>query len=133
MRIAKYVALRNAGTPGQDLRLLMVRDTTFHSYHAVLATRLHGQWLLLDNRWRRLIPDNEGRFFRPLFALDAPGVDRFAAAGGNHRRTHVKRIAKRIAKSARQYRLCRRSRPDERRRRLTFRLARSTPRSSSSA
>ena len=61
--IAKYVALRNAGTPARDLRLLMVRDTSARTYHAVLAARDAGKWLLLDNRWRRLIDDQRGAIF----------------------------------------------------------------------
>ena len=92
--IAKYVALRDAGTPAHDLRLLVVRDTTARSYHAVLAARQDGQWLLLDNRWRRLIPDNEARFFTPLFALNTVGVERFASARARHHQAPVKRIAK---------------------------------------
>lgn len=82
--VAKYVALLEAGTQARDLRLLVVRDTSARTYHAVLAARLNGQWLLLDNRWRRLIPDDKAQFFKPLFALNAAGVTRFAAAGGNH-------------------------------------------------
>lgn len=91
--IAKYVALLETGTPARDLRLLMVRDTTARTDHAVLAAHLDGHWLVLDNRWRRLIPDNEAQFFRPLFALNAAGVTRFAAAGGD-RRSHIKSTAK---------------------------------------
>ena len=92
--IAKYVALLEAGTPARDLRLLMVRDTTARTYHAVLAARLNGQWLLLDNRWRRLIADDEARFFTPLFALNAAGVERFAAARPDNRRAHIRRAAR---------------------------------------
>ena len=85
----------NAGTPARDLRLLVVRDKSVHSYHAVLAARANGQWLLLDNRWRRLIPDHEARFFKPLFALNTAGVERFTdvrVRADNHR-TPVKRTA----------------------------------------
>ena len=91
--IAKYVALRDAGTPLRDLRLLVVRDKSVHSYHAVLAARLNGRWLLLDNRWRRLIPDNEAQFFKPLFALNAAGVERFTTARAKIHRATIKRTA----------------------------------------
>ena len=93
--IAKYVALRSAGTPARDLRLLMVRDTSVRTYHAVLAARQDGQWLLLDNRWRRLIEDSKAPFFTPLFALNAAGVERFAATASN--RPAVKHTAKAAA------------------------------------
>ena len=90
--IAKYVALRNAGTPARDLRLLMVRDTTARTYHAVLAARHDGNWLLLDNRWRRLIEDTQAPFFTPLFALNAAGVERFAATSDS--RPHLRHLVK---------------------------------------
>ena len=83
--IAKYVALRYSGTPASYLRLLMVWDKSVRSYHAVLAARQQGQWLILDNRWRRLIPDNEAQFFTPLFALNSAGVERFAARANSPR------------------------------------------------
>ena len=93
--IAKYAALRDAGTPARDLSLLVVRDKSARSYHAVLAARLNGQWLLLDNRWRRLIPDHEARYFKPLFALNTAGVERFTAvrARASNHRTPVRRAA----------------------------------------
>ena len=93
--IAKYAALRDAGTPARDLRLLVVRDTTARTNHAVLAARQDGRWLLLDNRWRRLIPDHEARFFKPLFALNTAGVERFTAvrARASNHRTPVRRAA----------------------------------------
>lgn len=92
--IAKYVALRDAGTPARDLRLLVVRDTTARSYHAVLAARQDGQWFLLDNRWRRLIPDTEAQFFTPLFALNTVGVERFTSIRVDNHRAPVKRTAR---------------------------------------
>ena len=92
--IAKYVALRDAGTPARDLRLLVVRDKSARSYHAVLAARLNGGWLLLDNRWRRLIPDTEAQFFTPLFALNTVGVERFTSIRADNHRAPVKRIAR---------------------------------------
>lgn len=78
--IAKYVALRGAGTAANDLRLLIVRDTSARIDHAVLAVRDNGQWLVLDNRWSRLIEENQASFFTPLFALDAGGVQRYTTA-----------------------------------------------------
>lgn len=77
--IAKYVALRAAGVAAEDLQLLMVRDTSARTDHAVLAARDGGKWLLLDNRWSRLIDDEDAAFFVPLFALNDDGVRSFAA------------------------------------------------------
>jgi predicted transglutaminase-like cysteine proteinase len=77
--IAKYFALREAGLDASDLRLMLVRDNWAHLDHAVLAARLNGHWLVLDNRWSRLIEAADLKQFVPLFALNADGVKIFAA------------------------------------------------------
>jgi len=77
--IAKYVVLRAAGTPEDDLRVVLVRDRTVGQYHAVLAARQDGRWLVLDNRWPDLREDHEMKSFVPLFSLDSRGVSLFAA------------------------------------------------------
>jgi predicted transglutaminase-like cysteine proteinase len=77
--IAKYAALREAGVAAADLQILVVKDTAAGNDHAALAARVEGQWLILDNRWSRLLEENEAAFFTPLFALDAEGVKRFGA------------------------------------------------------
>ena len=76
--IAKYLALRETGMPAADLRLVIVRDTLAKEDHAVLAARLDGQWLLLDNRHHMLVESTEAKNFKPLFAFDHEGVRRFA-------------------------------------------------------
>jgi predicted transglutaminase-like cysteine proteinase len=72
--IAKYVALREAGFPEGELRLLLGRDRTVRQDHAVLAARLDGRWLILDNRWSELRDDSADLNFTPLFAVDRAGV-----------------------------------------------------------
>ncbi len=76
--IAKYVALREAGFPREDLRLVLVRDRAVRQDHAVLAARLDGQWLILDNRRNSLIEDGDATSFTPLFAINHDGVHLFA-------------------------------------------------------
>lgn len=76
--IAKYVALREAGFAESDMRLLLVRDRTVRQDHAVLAARLDGRWLILDNRWSNLREDNGELNFTPLFAINRDGVQLFA-------------------------------------------------------
>src|SRR5215469_2499210 len=66
--IAKYVALSAAGISPQDIRLVVVRDTAAGKSHAVVAVRLDGDWLILDNRRLALVRDRE---------LDGNGVRRF--------------------------------------------------------
>jgi len=77
--IAKYVALREAGTPEDDLRIVLVRDRAVGQYHAVVTARQDGHWLVLDNRWPDLREDGEMKSFVPLFTLDKRGVSLFAA------------------------------------------------------
>jgi predicted transglutaminase-like cysteine proteinase len=77
--IAKYVLLREAGLAAEDLRLLLVRDTSIRQDHAVLAVREGGRWLILDNRWTVVPESSEVRHLMPLFAIDHRGVKLFAA------------------------------------------------------
>jgi predicted transglutaminase-like cysteine proteinase len=72
--IAKYVALRAAGIPAKQLRVLLVRDNIARLDHAVLAANDDGHWYVLDNRWTAAVEDNDVRRFTPLFALDDQGV-----------------------------------------------------------
>lgn len=76
--IAKYLALREAGIAGEDMRLIIAEDTVAREDHAVLAVRLGESWLILDNRNHTLADAAEVRHLRPLYALDQVGVRRFA-------------------------------------------------------
>lgn len=76
--IAKYAALREAGFSESDMRVLLVRDRTVRQDHAVLAARLDGHWLILDNRWSNLREDNGELNFTPLFAINHDGVQLLA-------------------------------------------------------
>jgi predicted transglutaminase-like cysteine proteinase len=77
--IAKYVALTAAGFSRDNLQLVLVRDRAVREDHAVLAARLDGHWLILDNRFSTLTDDTEARSLTPLFAIDHHGVHLFAA------------------------------------------------------
>ena len=72
--IAKYVALREAGSASEDVRLLIVHDNKLHQDHAVVAARLDGHWLLLDNRRMLMVEDVDARQYQPLFEIDDEGV-----------------------------------------------------------
>jgi predicted transglutaminase-like cysteine proteinase len=78
--IAKYMALREAGVPPLDLRLVLVRDTHLQQDHAVLAARSDGRWLLLDNRRFSLVEDRDAYAYRPLAAF-GPDAGLFQLAG----------------------------------------------------
>ena len=72
--IAKYVALKEAGIAAEDVKLVIVRDLGFGGEHAVVAVRLDGHWIMLDNRWLTLVEDSKVRQIAPLFVLDQSGV-----------------------------------------------------------
>jgi predicted transglutaminase-like cysteine proteinase len=76
--IAKYVALRAAGVPASQMRVLLVHDNLARLDHAVLAAQDDSHWYILDNRWMTAVEDSEVRQFTPLFALDEQGVKRLA-------------------------------------------------------
>jgi len=71
---AKYVALRAAGFPSDDLRVIMGRDRTVRQDHAVLAARLDGRWLILDSQRAELIEYTRVPDLTPVFAIDNHGV-----------------------------------------------------------
>jgi predicted transglutaminase-like cysteine proteinase len=77
--IAKYVALREAGFPPEELRLVLVRDRAVRQDHAVLAAHLDDRWLILDNRRSELLADSDASSFTPLYAINHRGVQLFAA------------------------------------------------------
>jgi predicted transglutaminase-like cysteine proteinase len=76
--IAKFVALQLAGIAAKDLRLVILRDTVRHEDHAVVAARLDGRWLTLDNRHMVLVEDTQLRNHRPTFVIDRDGVREYS-------------------------------------------------------
>jgi predicted transglutaminase-like cysteine proteinase len=75
--IAKFVALRQAGVPASDLRIIIMRDIFHGEDHAVTAARLDGHWLMLDNRRMAMVEDSNVRNFRPLFEMDENGLRKY--------------------------------------------------------
>jgi len=75
--IAKYVALITAGVAEEDVRLVIVHDIATDQDHAVVAARLDGNWIVLDNRWFALVHDFEMRRAIPMFVLDHDGIRQF--------------------------------------------------------
>lgn len=77
--IVKYGVLRESGVAESDLKVLLVRDLAVRQDHAVLAVRVDGRWLVLDNRRATLLETGDLPHFMPLFAIDQAGVSLFAA------------------------------------------------------
>ena len=77
--IAKFAVLQDAGIPEQDLKVLLVRDLSVRQDHAVLAVRIEGRWLVLDNRRSGVAEARDLSDLMPQFAIDHHGVSLFAA------------------------------------------------------
>lgn len=75
--IAKYVALRQAGLAGGDVRIVILRDSVHNEDHAVAAARVEGHWLLLDNQRMAMVQDTDARNLRPLFVIDDAGIAKY--------------------------------------------------------
>jgi predicted transglutaminase-like cysteine proteinase len=75
--IAKFVALGEAGVPAEDLRIVILRNSIRLEDHAVVAARLDGHWLLLDNLRMAMIEDMQLRNYRPLYVVDHRGVRQY--------------------------------------------------------
>ena len=78
--IAKFVALQEAGVSPDDLRIVILRDDLRVEDHAVVAARLDGHWLTLDNRHMVLVEDHDVRRYRPIFLVDRDGVKAYSDA-----------------------------------------------------
>ncbi len=87
--IAKYVALKEAGVAAADVRLVIVRDLAVGQDHAVVAVRVDGSWIMLDNRWLALVQDIELPRVVPLFVLNDDGVKEFAPETADTRQATV--------------------------------------------
>ena len=77
--IVKYAALAAAGIPERHMKIVILTNAFPNEDHAVLAVRVEGEWLLLDNRRLALVRDTELTRATPKLVLDQAGVRRFVA------------------------------------------------------
>lgn len=80
--IVKYLALLEAGLSEDDMRIVILKRDFPNEDHAVLAVRVDGDWLILDNRTLTLVRDTDLMGAMPEFVLDRSGVRRFVSRGG---------------------------------------------------
>lgn len=79
--IVKFFALQEAGVSADDLRIVILRDDIRDEDHAVVAARLDGNWLMLDNLRMAMAGDQQVRdYYRPVFLIDHDGVKRYLGA-----------------------------------------------------
>ena len=75
--IVKYLALLDAGIPENDVKIVVFKNVFPIEDHAVLAARVDGDWLILDNRTLTLVRDSDLTRAVPELVLDQGGVKRF--------------------------------------------------------
>jgi predicted transglutaminase-like cysteine proteinase len=83
--ILKYAALLEAGIPKDDVKIVILKNLFPNEDHAAVASRVDGQWLILDNRTLTLVRDTDVNRAIPQFVLDHEGVKRFNWAIRNRR------------------------------------------------
>jgi predicted transglutaminase-like cysteine proteinase len=71
---AKVVALYAAGTPLDDLWLVLGFDKAVQQHHMIAAVRLDGRWLLLENRTMVMFEDKDYPNFDLLFLINHESV-----------------------------------------------------------
>jgi predicted transglutaminase-like cysteine proteinase len=81
--ILKYLALLEAGLSEDDVKIVVVKNVFPNEDHAVVATRVDGEWLILDNRTLTLVRDTDLTRAIPEFVLDQRGVRHFVSKSRN--------------------------------------------------
>ena len=60
-----------------DLRIVILRDDVREEDHAVVAARLDGSWLMLDNRRMVMAEDRQVPYYHPVFLIYHDEVKRY--------------------------------------------------------
>jgi predicted transglutaminase-like cysteine proteinase len=71
--ISKYFSLRILGWPSDRLWMIVLQDMNLNVTHAVLAARLEGRTMILDNQVADLVDQGRIRHYRPIFGLSETG------------------------------------------------------------
>jgi predicted transglutaminase-like cysteine proteinase len=91
--IVKYLALLLAGLSRDDLKIVIVRNLLPNEDHAVLAARVDGEWLILNDNNLALVRDLDMVRVQPKFLLDQDGAHRLVpsnrAAAGPRNAVHA--------------------------------------------
>jgi predicted transglutaminase-like cysteine proteinase len=69
--IAKMTLLVAQGVPLSDMFLVLVKDQVRRADHAVLAVRVDGRFLILDNQTDRVLEHTQVRDYRPIMTFAA--------------------------------------------------------------
>jgi predicted transglutaminase-like cysteine proteinase len=72
--VTKLQLLRAAGVPASSLYLVVVRDAVRRSDHAVLAVRLNGRFLVLDNGLDKVLDASAVHDYQPVMTFSSAGT-----------------------------------------------------------
>jgi predicted transglutaminase-like cysteine proteinase len=79
--IVKYLAMLAAGMSADDVKIVIVKNVFPKEDHAVVATRVDDEWLILDNRTLALVRDADLTRAIPEIIMDQAGVKRLISKG----------------------------------------------------
>lgn len=71
--VAKYLLLRDAGVPADQLRVVVVQDQRAGLAHAVLLAYVDGRALVLDNQVEGVVAASQLAHYEPIYALGEGG------------------------------------------------------------
>jgi predicted transglutaminase-like cysteine proteinase len=71
--IAKYLALREAGMPAENMRIVIVRDQARHRMHAVLAVYARRRVLILDSLYDAIVEADAIDHYEPIYSINEQG------------------------------------------------------------
>jgi predicted transglutaminase-like cysteine proteinase len=78
--VAKYMALRQAGVPADEMRIVVLRATALGEDHAVLVVDVDGEALMLDDGRIDVIPARSETSYRPYYSINELGWWQHVAA-----------------------------------------------------
>jgi predicted transglutaminase-like cysteine proteinase len=71
--VAKYMLLRQAGVPADQMRIVVLRATSLDEDHAVLVVDVDGEALMLDNKQTGVVPVHSETSYRPYYSINELG------------------------------------------------------------
>lgn len=68
--ITKYMVLKNAGFPAEDMRIVVLQDENLGIMHAVLTVRYNGRNYILDNQIESVVTDRDIVHYKPVYSIN---------------------------------------------------------------
>ena len=68
--ISKFMTLREAGVPNEQMRIVIVQDQNLRIAHAILAVKINGQDYILDNQIKQMTPANRIYHYKPVYSIN---------------------------------------------------------------